>query len=129
MFYSGNHTILVSYIIQQATCLTHLPPPSLPSSLPYSLPPSSLPSLLPPFLPSSSLPPPSLSSLPPSSLLLTQRQQLVIAQEMFKESPSLSREEKTLILGFMAGSRGTLLTAHHYIIVSLFKWLYQQNKT
>ena len=36
-----------------------------------------------------------------------QRQQLAIAQEMFKESPTLTREQKALILGFMAGSRGT----------------------
>ena len=38
-----------------------------------------------------------------------QRQQFAVAQEMFKESPSLTREQKALILGFMAGSRGQLL--------------------
>lgn len=38
--------------------------------------------------------------------LFLQRQQLAIAQDMFKESPSLTREQKALILGFMAGSRG-----------------------
>ena len=36
----------------------------------------------------------------------SQRVQLGVAQEMFKESPSLTREQKALILGFMAGSRG-----------------------
>ena len=43
----------------------------------------------------------------------TQRQQLVVAQEMFKESPTLTREQKALILGFMAGARGEL--GHCYI--------------
>ena len=38
-----------------------------------------------------------------------QRQQFAVAQEMFKESPSLTREQKALILGFMAGSRGQLV--------------------
>ena len=40
---------------------------------------------------------------------LLQRQQFAVAQEMFKESPSLTREQKALILGFMAGSRGQLI--------------------
>ena len=42
---------------------------------------------------------------------LLQRQQFAVAQEMFKESPSLTREQKALILGFMAGSRGQLMKA------------------
>ena len=41
--------------------------------------------------------------------LCLQRQQFAVAQEMFKESPSLTREQKALILGFMAGSRGEQL--------------------
>ena len=30
----------------------------------------------------------------------------MVAQEMFKESPNLTKTQKTLILGFMAGARG-----------------------
>ena len=35
-----------------------------------------------------------------------QREQMLEAQEMFKNSNKVTRPEKALILGFMAGSRG-----------------------
>lgn len=34
------------------------------------------------------------------------KQQLAVAHKMFEEAPTLTREQKALILGFMAGSRG-----------------------
>ena len=49
----------------------------------------------------------------------TQRQQLLIAQEMFKESPT-AREQKALILGFMAGARGQQPLL--YPSIALFKY-------
>src|SRR5687768_6383720 len=39
--------------------------------------------------------------------LLSQREQMLEAQEMFKTANKVTRPEKALILGFMAGSRGT----------------------
>lgn len=36
-----------------------------------------------------------------------QRQQLAVAQEIFREAPHLNKQQKALILAFMAGSRGT----------------------
>ncbi|CAI8046045.1 Negative elongation factor A [Geodia barretti] len=47
---------------------------------------------------------PTSPSTPQPKLKVT-RQQLLIAQEMFKESQNLTREHKALILGFMAGAR------------------------
>ncbi len=47
-------------------------------------------------------------SPPPHTHTHTQRHQLLVAQEMFKESPTLTKAQKTLILGFMAGARGIL---------------------
>lgn len=46
-----------------------------------------------------------LAARQPTKGLKLSRQQLQIAQDMFRESPSLTREQKALILGFMAGSR------------------------
>lgn len=37
---------------------------------------------------------------------LLQREQMYAAQEMFKTANKVTRPEKALILGFMAGSRG-----------------------
>ena len=37
-----------------------------------------------------------------------QREQMLQAQEMFRTSNKVTRPEKALILGFMAGSRGNL---------------------
>ena len=80
-----------------------------------------------PFLPCS-VP---LSLLP--SHMHPQRQQLLVAQEMFKESPSLSREQKALILGFMAGARGQpmymyvevyILHAEFSLCTCMYKYLY-----
>ena len=39
-------------------------------------------------------------------LVIFQRDQMVEAQEMFRTSNKVTRPEKALILGFMAGSRG-----------------------
>lgn len=39
-------------------------------------------------------------------LYLLQREQMYAAQEMFKTANKVTRPEKALILGFMAGSRG-----------------------
>lgn len=39
--------------------------------------------------------------------VLLQRDQMYAAQEMFKTANKVTRPEKALILGFMAGSRGT----------------------
>lgn len=36
----------------------------------------------------------------------TQRDQMIAAQEMFRQSNKVTRPEKALILGFMAGARG-----------------------
>ena len=38
--------------------------------------------------------------------IIFQRDQMVEAQEMFRTSNKVTRPEKALILGFMAGSRG-----------------------
>lgn len=48
-----------------------------------------------------------LKSLPHVSA--PQRDQMYAAQEMFKTANKVTRPEKALILGFMAGSRGTAL--------------------
>lgn len=40
------------------------------------------------------------------TLLNPQREQMFAAQEMFKTANKVTRPEKALILGFMAGSRG-----------------------
>ena len=39
-------------------------------------------------------------------LALEKREQMLAAQEMFRQSNKVTRPEKALILGFMAGSRG-----------------------
>ena len=57
--------------------------------------------------------------LTPSPLSPPQRQQLLIAQEMFKES-ALTREQKALILAFMAGSRGELPPPPIIIIIVFY---------
>lgn len=44
---------------------------------------------------------------PIHALCLLQREQMQEAQEMFKNANKVTRPEKALILGFMAGSRGT----------------------
>lgn len=41
-----------------------------------------------------------------SPILSLQREQMFAAQEMFKTANKVTRPEKALILGFMAGSRG-----------------------
>ncbi len=38
----------------------------------------------------------------------SQREQMYAAQEMFKTANKVTRPEKALILGFMAGSRGIM---------------------
>lgn len=43
----------------------------------------------------------------PYGLSSPQRDQMYAAQEMFKTANKVTRPEKALILGFMAGSRGT----------------------
>ena len=40
------------------------------------------------------------------SFVYFQREQMIEAQEMFRTSNKVTRPEKALILGFMAGSRG-----------------------
>jgi len=42
--------------------------------------------------------------------LLVQKEQMMEAQEMFRTSNKVTRPEKALILGFMAGSRGEFCT-------------------
>lgn len=61
---------------------------------------------------------PGVAKQPTKGLRLT-RQQLAIAQEMFKESPTLSREERTLIIGFMAGSRENPYPDHQVVTIKL----------
>lgn len=39
--------------------------------------------------------------------IISQREQMQEAQEMFKNANKVTRPEKALILGFMAGSRGS----------------------
>lgn len=41
--------------------------------------------------------------------MLFQREQMLEAQEMFRTANKVTRPEKALILGFMAGSRGNIL--------------------
>lgn len=43
---------------------------------------------------------------PGTHILFSQREQMFAAQEMFKTANKVTRPEKALILGFMAGSRG-----------------------
>lgn len=45
-------------------------------------------------------------SSPCTHILSLQREQMFAAQEMFKTANKVTRPEKALILGFMAGSRG-----------------------
>jgi len=47
-----------------------------------------------------------------------QKEQMMEAQEMFRTSNKVTRPEKALILGFMAGSRGKFCTYLH--LVTLF---------
>ena len=55
--------------------------------------------------PSPTTPTPSQPTAAPVKLQLN-KQQLAVAHKMFEEAPTLTREQKALILGFMAGSRG-----------------------
>lgn len=43
---------------------------------------------------------------PGTHIISSQREQMFAAQEMFKTANKVTRPEKALILGFMAGSRG-----------------------
>ena len=56
--------------------------------------------------PSPTTPTPTQPAAAPVKLQLN-KQQLAVAHKMFEEAPTLTREQKALILGFMAGSRGT----------------------
>lgn len=56
--------------------------------------------------PSPTTPTPTQPATAPVKLQLN-KQQLAVAHKMFEEAPTLTREQKALILGFMAGSRGT----------------------
>ena len=47
---------------------------------------------------------------------------------MFKESPTLSKEEKTLILGFMAGARG-LSTLHYTVVIAMHTHMHTHTHT
>lgn len=48
-----------------------------------------------------------------------QREQMVEAQEMFRTSNKVTRPEKALILGFMAGSRGRLTVKMRQLKISV----------
>jgi len=52
---------------------------------------------------------PTTPSQPAPVKLQLNKQQLAVAHKMFEEAPTLTREQKALILGFMAGSRGAVL--------------------
>jgi hypothetical protein len=43
-----------------------------------------------------------------------QREQMLEAQEMFRTANKVTRPEKALILGFMAGSRGKYAMLYHF---------------
>ena len=43
-----------------------------------------------------------------------QREQMLEAQEMFRTANKVTRPEKALILGFMAGSRGKYAMLRHF---------------
>jgi len=43
-----------------------------------------------------------------------QREQMLEAQEMFRTANKVTRPEKALILGFMAGSRGEYALLYHF---------------
>ena len=49
---------------------------------------------------------PTTPSQPAPVKLQLNKQQLAVAHKMFEEAPTLTRDQKALILGFMAGSRG-----------------------
>ena len=57
-------------------------------------------------------------------MLLLQREQMLEAQEMFRTANKVTRPEKALILGFMAGSRG--IYADKTIISSHQKYIYMK---
>lgn len=42
-------------------------------------------------------------------LISPQREQMLAAQEMFRDANKVTKPEKALILGFMAGARGIIL--------------------
>jgi len=50
------------------------------------------------------------------SHLFFQREQMLAAHEMFKNANRVSRAEKALILGFMAGARGKESMDYSFII-------------
>ena len=58
-----------------------------------------------PTTPTPSQPAAAATAAAPVKLQLN-KQQLAVAHKMFEEAPTLTREQKALILGFMAGSRG-----------------------
>ena len=45
---------------------------------------------------------------------------MLAAHEMFKNANRVSRAEKALILGFMAGARGKLKSTNFYLLTALF---------
>lgn len=65
-------------------------------------------------------------------IIKLQREQMLEAQEMFRTANKVTRPEKALILGFMAGSRGKFMSLtmfiSHFIdyisIILLIKLLY-----
>jgi len=48
-----------------------------------------------------------------SIYFVEQREQMLEAQEMFRTANKVTRPEKALILGFMAGSRGEYAVLYH----------------
>jgi negative elongation factor A len=55
----------------------------------------------------------------PVAKLKLNRQQLSVAQEIFREAPQLTKQQKALILAFMAGSRDNPLPGHDVISLKL----------
>lgn len=51
---------------------------------------------------------------------MLQREQMLEAQEMFRTANKVTRPEKALILGFMAGSRGMCIYILHVQIFLIF---------
>ena len=54
---------------------------------------------------------------------IRQKEQMIEAQEMFKNSNKVTRPEKALILGFMAGSRGLLMRESMSLLITFYSSL------
>ena len=86
---------LISFVVLPSTPISQFPAYPRSSTAAASIP-----------QPSPTTPTPSQPTAAAPVKLQLNKQQLAVAHKMFEEAPTLTREQKALILGFMAGSRG-----------------------